>query len=110
MKIAVPVAGERMCAHFGHCEKFALVEVEENKIVKIQFLTPPSHQPGVLPQWLNQNGAEVIISGGMGKRAQSFFENYGIKVVLGAPSETPEKLVEQYLSNTLVTGENICDH
>ena len=46
----------------------------------------------------------------MGRRAQGFFQNYGIKVIYGAQSETPEKLVEKYLSGGLVTGDNICDH
>lgn len=110
MKIAIPLANEKMSPHFGHCEEFALIEVGQNKIVKTEFSTPPSHEPGALPQWLNQNDVEVIICGGMGRRAQGFFQDYGIKVILGAESEAPEKLVEQYLSGKLVTGDNICDH
>ncbi len=33
-----------------------------------------------------------------------------IEVVVGTPEEVPEKLVLAYLNDTLVTGENICDH
>ena len=29
MKIAIPLAAGRLCMHFGHCEQFALVEVDE---------------------------------------------------------------------------------
>ena len=35
MKIAIPVTGGRLSAHFGHCERFALIDVDtaERKIL-----------------------------------------------------------------------------
>jgi len=80
--------------HFGHCEQFALVDVDEQakKITGQQLLTPPAHEPGVLPRWLHEQGVNVIIAGGMGSRAQSLFAENGIKVVVGAPGDEPEKL------------------
>ena len=68
----------------------------------------PTH--GVLPKWLYEQGANVIIVGGMGQRAQSLFDENGIKVVVGAPSETPDKLAATYLEGTLASGTNVCDH
>jgi len=112
MKIAIPVAEGKLCMHFGHCEQFALLEVDEKakKITSKRMLTPPPHEPGVLPRWLHEQGANVIIAGGMGQRAQAIFAEKGIKVVFGAPSESPETLVSQYLAGTLACGENVCDH
>jgi len=107
---AIPVAQGKLCAHFGHCDQFALVESSEGKIVGTQMLNPPAHEPGVLPQWLHEKGADVIIAGGMGSRAQDLFRQNGIKVVTGAPMDAPEPLVNQYLSGTLMTGANVCDH
>lgn len=110
LKIAIPVAQGKLAAHFGHSEQFALVEVEGGQIKKTTLATPPPHEPGVLPRWLNEQGAQVIIAGGMGRRAQGHFENQGIQVVIGAASLAPEELVRGYLDGTLETGENICDH
>jgi Mrp family chromosome partitioning ATPase/predicted Fe-Mo cluster-binding NifX family protein len=107
---AVPVAGGKLSAHFGHCEQFALFETENGEIKGKSMHVPPPHEPGVLPRWLHEKGAHVIIAGGMGARAQQLFNENGIKVVIGATTDSPESLVHQYLSNTLVTGENICDH
>jgi len=107
---AVPVAGGKLSAHFGHCEQFALIETENGEIKGKSMHVPPPHEPGVLPKWLHDKGAHVIIAGGMGTRAQQLFNENGIKVVIGAQSDVPEVLVHQYLSNNLVTGENICDH
>jgi ATP-binding protein involved in chromosome partitioning len=110
MKIAIPVAEGRLTAHFGHAAEFAIVHVEEQEIKKKEFLTPPPHEPGVLPRWLHELGVSVIIAGGMGQRALSLFGENGIKVVTGAASLSPEELVHQYLTDTLLTGENVCDH
>jgi predicted Fe-Mo cluster-binding NifX family protein len=110
MKFAIPLANGKLTAHFGHCREFALIEVAENKITDKQILTPPPHEPGILPDWLHELGADVIIAGGMGQRAVSLFGEKGIKVIIGAPESEPEALVASYLDNTLMTGDNICDH
>jgi predicted Fe-Mo cluster-binding NifX family protein len=64
----------------------------------------------LLPRWLGEKGAQVIIAGGMGGRAQELFVQRNIKVVTGALCLTPEELVLQYLAGTLQTGSNACDH
>jgi predicted Fe-Mo cluster-binding NifX family protein len=112
MKIAIPVANGNLCLHFGHCEKFVIVDVDETTktITGKEEVVPPPHEPGVLPKWLHEKGANVIIAGGMGMRAQQFFSEYGIKVVVGAPPEHPQTVVQNYLKGTLVTGSNVCDH
>ena len=107
---AVPVVEGKLCAHFGHCDQFALVETEDGKIKETSLHTPPPHEPGVLPQWLHEKGAHIIIAGGMGSRAQGLFQENGIQVVTGAPTDVPEALVDQYLAGSLITGNNICDH
>jgi Mrp family chromosome partitioning ATPase/predicted Fe-Mo cluster-binding NifX family protein len=108
--LVVPVSGGKLSAHFGHCEQFAFVETQNGKIMKTQMRNPPGHEPGVLPRWLYEQGADVAIVGGMGERAQQLLREKGIEVIIGAPMDSPESLANQYLSNTLVTGANVCDH
>ncbi len=110
MKIAIPMADGKLCMHFGHCEQFALVTVEAGTISATTYLTPPPHEPGLLPRWLHELGADVIIAGGMGQRAQSLFAENDIKVVVGAPAQAPAALVNAYLADTLEVGQNVCDH
>jgi predicted Fe-Mo cluster-binding NifX family protein len=112
MRIAIPISEGRLSAHCGHCDCFALVDVDPagKKILGREDLVPPPHEPGVLPSWLAGRGAEMIIAGGMGTRAQGLFASQGIRVMVGAPSETPEKLVADYLAGTLQTGKNVCAH
>ena len=112
MRIAIPVTDGKLSAHFGHCEEFAVIDVDEqtNQIANVTKLLPPAHEPGVLPRWLSEQKADMIIAGGMGQRAQQLFAQNNIKVVVGASDQPPEELVSAYLNNTLVTGENVCDH
>jgi len=108
--VVIPVAEGKLASHFGHCEQFAFVETHDGEIKGTQLRTPPPHEPGVLPRWLHEQGANVIIAGGMGARAKELLNQNGIEVVIGASADTPESLTRQYLSGTLVTGENVCDH
>jgi ATP-binding protein involved in chromosome partitioning len=112
MRIAIPVTDGRLSSHFGHCEEFAIVDVNEQtrEISNIANLQPPAHQPGVLPQWLSEQQVDVIIAGGMGQRAQQLFAQNNIKVVVGASGQRAEELALAYLDNTLEVGDNICDH
>jgi predicted Fe-Mo cluster-binding NifX family protein len=112
MRIAIPLANGTLAMHFGHCEHFALIDVNaaEKKIISREDIEAPPHEPGLLPPWLAQRGATMIIAGGMGQRALGLFAQQGIQVVLGAAAETPERLVSDYLTGTLQTGKNVCDH
>ncbi len=107
---AVPTIDEKLCAHFGHCEQFAVIETEDQKITKVEYLTPPVHQPGAYPRFLAGKGVSTIISGGMGMKAQEIFAQNNIEVFIGIHSDSPEALVVQYLADQLESGDNLCDH
>ncbi len=110
MRIAIPMANGALCMHFGHCSTFALVDVVDNKVTTTSEVVPPPHEPGLLPPWLAEQGATMIIAGGMGSRAQNLFTQNGIDVVTGASGTGAKEIVENYLAGTLVAGENACDH
>jgi predicted Fe-Mo cluster-binding NifX family protein len=112
MRIAIPLAEGKLALHFGHCGHFALLDTDPEKkaILNTEKIEAPPHEPGLLPRWLAERGAQIIIAGGMGQRAIQLFNGQGIEVVLGAPSESPKDLVSAYLNGTLETGVNSCDH
>jgi ATP-binding protein involved in chromosome partitioning len=112
MRYAVPVSGGLMSPHFGHCEQFALfdVDVDKKEVTKKQFVPSPEHQPGLLPAWLAEQGVSMVIAGGMGPRAQEIFYQNGIGVVLGALESDPERAVLKHLTGGLDTGDNVCTH
>ena len=112
MRYAVPVSGGVVSPHFGHCEHFALIDVDDERkeIIRKVLVPSPGHQPGLLPEWLAEQGVALVIAGGMGSRAQSLFQQNRIGVIVGALEIDPEKTVLNYLDGRLATGDNICDH
>jgi predicted Fe-Mo cluster-binding NifX family protein len=112
VRIAIPIAEGKLAMHFGHCHDFAMVDVDPSakKILKREDIAAPPHEPGLLPPWLAERGANIIIAGGMGQRAYALFAEQNIKVIIGASAKTPEELVADYLAGTLTLGENLCDH
>ena len=112
MRFAIPLAEGKLAVHFGHCASFALIDADPvtKTILKREDVNAPPHQPGLLPPWLANRNVNCIIAGGMGQRAQQLFEINNIQVTVGAPVDTPEKLVTDFLSGTLTVGGNACDH
>ena len=89
--------------HFGHCEVFSIfnVNLDTREIISREYLTPPPHEPGVLPAWLGEQSVNVIIAGGIGQRAVQLFDQAGIATIIGAPSDSPEQLALAYINGTL---------
>jgi len=108
--IAVPTSNGLLDGHFGHCQQFAMVKVEEHTIKEISYVDAPPHQPGLLPPWLAERGATDIIAGGMGQRAIALFNERGVNVFVGAPALAPEEIVQGFLQETLRFSANYCDH
>lgn len=96
-----PVAG-----HFGHAPYFVLVDVEEDKVTRVQTVANPyaeEHRPGQVPLFVRQQQADVVITGGMGERAYQAFSVTGIKVALGAQG-TVQQALTAYLEGRLTSA------
>lgn len=108
--IALPLEDGILCAHFGHCETFAIVTVVDNQITEIKEQTPPEHVPGLYPRWVASFGVTDVIAGGMGQKAINLFHENNINVFVGAPMESPEALVREFLADKLELTANYCNH
>lgn len=85
-----PVAG-----HFGRCPFFTLIDLEGDQIQAIQVVANPFfpvHEPGQVPAFVHSQGANVMLTGGMGARAVAFFEQYGVRPVTGAAGTVRQAL------------------
>ena len=107
MRIAISTDGDFVSAHFGRCPTFTFIDIEDGKAAKRSEVANPGHQPGAIPEFLHQNGVQCIICGGMGMRATSFFQQYGIKTMLGISGKIDE-IIEELKKGTLVAGVSLC--
>jgi predicted Fe-Mo cluster-binding NifX family protein len=114
MRIAVSADEERglksvVSHHFGRCPYYVLADLEKGEVKDVRTVANPffhQHQPGQVPQFIHSHGAEVIITGGMGRRAIAFFQQYGVEPVTGAFG-TVGQVLEQYLDGGL-KGAQAC--
>lgn len=104
MIVAVALEGNMVCAHFGHCEEFALYDTE---LKSIKAVANPGHEPGFLPGFLKQLGADVVIAGGMGGRAQDLFAAEGIQVIVGVTGPIEEAL-KKLEAGQLISSGSVC--
>ena len=112
MRYAVPISGGKVATHFGHCEQFALIDVDEskNEIISKEIIPSPGHEPGLLPVLLAEEGVAVVIASGMGSRAQGLFNQNRIEVVINVVGSDPERVVLDHIGGTLEVGDDVCDH
>lgn len=107
MRIAISTDRDFVSAHFGRCPVFTLIDIENGKIGRRTEVANPGHQPGAIPEFLHKQGINCIIAGGMGMRATAFFEEYGIKTIVGVSGKINE-VIEQLEKGTLEGGESLC--
>ena len=117
MRIAISAQDDQgldgvVAHHFGRCPFYALVDVEGHTVVSIDVLANPyfnKHQPGAVPYFIQQQGAEVMVAGGMGRRAIDLFEQMNIESYSGAAG-TIRRAVEMVVGGQLTEAVPCRDH
>ncbi len=106
LKIAVPLFEGVLSHNFGSCDIFSLIRTDPKtkSVIQRDDVPAPEHQPGLLPQWFSERGVDVVIAGGVASRIKKLFKDKNIQVVSGAPSQSPENLIEAYYNNSLDQG------
>ena len=89
MKIAIPTADGKLCPHFGHCEAFTFAEIDEvtKEIKTIEQKIPEEGISCQSAAWIAEQGAQIVLAGGMGGRPLQMFANCGVEVITGCPEE-----------------------
>lgn len=110
MKIAVTYESGNVFQHFGHTEQFKLYQVEGKQIIGSQVVDTNGQGHGALAGFLQAQGVQVLICGGIGGGARQALAQAGIAVYAGAAGST-DAAVEQLLQGTLPqNGDVTCNH
>ena len=83
-------------AHFGHCDLYTLVAVENDEVKTVNVVPNVPHQQGgcMAPvNYLAQNGVNKLIAGGMGLRPLMGFNQVGITVFFGGEVATIDHVI-----------------
>lgn len=107
MRVAIATDNGSVSPHFGRCGEYSVFTIEDGEIKSREILENPGHEPGKIPTFLNEHKVEVIIAGGMGRKAQMLFDEMGIKQVLGATGAI-DSVINQFCDGSLSNGESLC--
>jgi len=100
-----------MSMHFGRCPYYTMVEVDAGEVKNIEVVENPyynNHVPGVVPGFIKDQNADVMVAGGMGPRAIQMFQGFGIEVATGVAGKV-ENVLKAYLDGR-VSGTAPCSH
>jgi predicted Fe-Mo cluster-binding NifX family protein len=112
MRIAVSAESDQglesmVSHHFGRCPFFVIADVDGTEVKEVKVVQNPffaGHKPGMVPGFIHDQGADVMLSGGMGRRAIDFFSQYGIKPATGATGNVMDAL-NQFLGGGMTLAE-----
>ena len=112
MRIAIPAENKNglessVSPHFGRCPAFIMIEMEEGEITSVDDVDNPfygNHQPGQIPAFIKSQDADVILVGGIGRRALDFFNQYNIKTV-NCAGDTVQQALQDFLKGYMKAVE-----
>lgn len=93
-----------MGMHFGHCDLYTIVEIEDGALKKVSTLPSVPHQQGgcLAPvQYLADHGIRVLLAGGMGMRPLMGFKQVGIDVFFAGNFPLVDNAVQAFLAGKL---------
>ena len=85
MIIAVTYQEGQVFQHFGDSEFFKLYQVEGDAVVSARVTGTQGAGHGALAGFLREQGAEVLICGGIGAGARTALDQAGIRLTPGSP-------------------------
>lgn len=111
MKIAIPKNGDMINQHFGRSESFIIATVENGKVTdkKEVSVMDLQHNHGGLSKLILNEGASVVITGGIGAGAYNALKEYNLDVIRGVNS-TIDDALSNYLKGELKDRVVMCNH
>ena len=117
-RIAVPSNGNggldaTRSGHFGHCDVFTLIDVENGEIKKVSTIQNQEHVQGgcmVPVNLLASHNVKALVVGGIGMRPLMGFKQAGIEVYHDSQRVEIRPVVEDLIAGKLpeITDDQVC--
>lgn len=110
MKISLPTRQNVIDDHFGHCEYFTVLTIDDNKqIINEEIITSPEGCgcKSNIAQTLSEMGVEIMLAGNMGDGAVMALNNSGIEVLRGCSGDI-KTVAHKWLDGSLSDSGDSC--
>jgi len=111
-KIAIPCVGQaslqaRVSPHFGRCDSYAIVTLEEGEVKTIDQVSSGTHSDCASPvRALAEKGVSLMLVEGMGMRPYLAFKELGIEVRCGITGTIAEAVSSYLKGETSAMAED----
>jgi predicted Fe-Mo cluster-binding NifX family protein len=97
MKICVPSMGKEgldavLGQHFGKVPYYTIVDSESGETEVVDNTSEHMGGVGLPPELMSKAGVDVMLCGGLGRKAVNLFEQFGIEVYAGAQGTVGEAI------------------
>jgi predicted Fe-Mo cluster-binding NifX family protein len=110
MKIALPSLNNNIDDHFGHCEYFTVLTVDDNKNIIAEERVDSPHGCGCksnIVDTLSDKGVTLMLAGNIGGGAINVLNSHGIQVVRGCSGDV-KAIAEQWLAGNVTDSGIVC--
>lgn len=118
VRVAFPSEGNggldgRRAGHFGHCDAFTCIDVEDGEIKRVSILPNREHVQGgcmVPVTLLAENRVNALVVGGIGMRPLMGFRQVGIEVYHDTERVEIRPVIEDFIAGILpkITDNQVC--
>ncbi len=118
IRVAIPSEGNggldgKRAGHFGHCDVFTCIDVEQGEIKNISIVANKEHVQGgcmVPVNLLAENQVNALVVGGIGMRPLMGFKQVGIDVYYDGERTDIRPVVDDFLAGRLpaITDNDVC--
>jgi predicted Fe-Mo cluster-binding NifX family protein len=112
MKIALPSQNNNIDDHFGHCEYFTVLTVDDQKQITAEEKVPSPQGCGCksnIVETLSHMGVTLMLAGNIGGGAINVLNSRNIDVVRGCSGDV-QTAAQQWLNGTLKDSGVVCHH
>ena len=111
MVVAVPYLDGTVNAHFGSTQSFLIAETSDGKITRASVFEVQGmqHNHAGIAGFLQEQGVQVILAGGMGAPMQQALKLQGFELYCGVGGPALEA-IEALLRGEIVHSEATCGH
>lgn len=103
VRVAVPVAAERITLSHSRCDYYALVDIDPETMQALRkiHVQPPSEGTPSLPLWLQEHGVRVLICEDLDEETVDVCAGLGIYVVSEHVPQLPEYMIPDFIAGNL---------
>lgn len=111
MKLIIPTKDNKVDSHFGHCESYTLVVLDDNNNVLSKEMIESPKTCGCKSNIVStfvELGVDYMLAGNIGQGAVNKISQGGIKIIRSCTGEI-DAVVESFIKGNLQDSDIVCD-